>query len=269
MKTSRKAQNATTADASFIEFLDLAGHDLRVPITAMKGQMQLMQRRLRRQEGRSAELGDVAKVLYQIERLHQNLATFLEAAHVAQRRLEVLPAENDLVVTIERLISIYDAGDQAHTIVFEHTDDRAHGIFDRPRVEIVLSALLGNALKYMSSGEVHVRLAVEDDTARIEVSDRGPGVPVGERRRIFDAYTTGSNIENPGVGLGLFVAREVVRLHKGRMGVRARRGGGSTFWFTLPLHALSLPAEQSYELPSMERSGRARTAVTERTLVRA
>lgn len=232
-------------DAAFIQFLDLAGHDLRVPITAMKGQMQLLQRRLRRQQGRETELNDVGKVLYQVERLQQHLATLLEAAHAAQHRLDLLPGEHDLMAVISRLTGIYDAGDSAHAIVVNSEVDSLPGVFDRTRVEVVLSVLFGNAFKYASEGTIEVTVTSADDVARVEVSDAGIGVPSAERRAIFNAYTSGSNIENPGVGLGLFVAREIIRMHHGRMGMRARKGGGSTFWFTLPLHSLQMPTYDS------------------------
>jgi signal transduction histidine kinase len=80
-----------------------------------------------------------------------------------------------------------------------------------------------------------VRLAREEDVVRVEVADRGIGVLPAERSRIFQAYERGSNAENAGAGLGLYVARETIRRHGGRMGVHSRSGGGSVFWFTVPL----------------------------------
>ncbi len=84
-----------------------------------------------------------------------------------------------------------------------------------------------------------MRLTREGAYARIEISDRGIGVPPADRQRIFAAYTRGSNAENAGAGLGLYVCREVVRRSKGRIGVRGQHGGGSVFWFTLPLDPAS------------------------------
>ncbi len=76
----------------------------------------------------------------------------------------------------------------------------------------------------------------EPSVARISVTDSGIGVPPGEENAIFEAYASGSNVENPGVGLGLYVAREIVRGHGGEIGVTSHdRDAGVTFWFTLPL----------------------------------
>ena len=227
----RRQQQAN--DAVFAEFLDLAGHDLRLPITALKGQIQLMQRRLSRRADRESELNDLGKMLYQIERLNHGLEVFLEEARFQQKRLELFLVECDLVAVAQRIVGIYAAGCPGYDIRLETELDALPGIYDRMRVELLLSIFLSNAVKYSPGGEVLVRIAPHAIGARFEVSDQGIGVPSAERFRIFEAYQHGSNVENAGIGLGLHLAREITRMHRGRIGVRARRGGGSTFWFAL------------------------------------
>jgi signal transduction histidine kinase len=221
------------------EFLDLAGHELRSPITALKGHVQLLQRRLRRQAGRETDLADLDKVMFQVERLTHELDTYLEAVHIERGRFELIPAGCDLVAITERLVELYARGVVSHGIHLETAERELAGQWDRHRLQLAVACLLSNAVKYSRGGEVVVRLTREGALARVEISDRGIGVPPADRQQIFTAYVRGSNAENAGAGLGLFVAREIVRASKGRIGVRGRRGGGSVFWFTLPLDPAS------------------------------
>ena len=228
-----------------IDFLDIASHELRTPLTVLRGQAQLMQRRLLKQQERAAESAEVAKMLYQIERMANQLDVFLAAAHIAQQRFQVTPTEIDLVAAVRRALEAPLAGATGHTIRFAAEPEQITGEFDRKRIEELIGILLSNALKFSRGGEVALLLRRQDEnTARLEVHDTGGGVPAGERRRIFDAYTTGSNAENAGAGLGLYVAREIVRRHHGKIGVHARRGGGSVFWVELPVRqpAQAVPA---------------------------
>ena len=235
-RTRAGATGQDEAERRRIDFLDIASHELRTPLTVLRGQAQLMQRRLRKQPEREAESAEVAKMLYQIERMANQLDVFLAATHIAQKRFQVSPAWNDLVATVRRALEAPLAGAPGHTIRFEAEQEEISGEFDRKRIEELVGILLSNALKFSRGGEVALLLRRKDEnTARIEVHDMGSGVPASERRRIFDAYTTGSNAENAGAGLGLFVAREIVRRHHGTIGVRARPGGGSVFWVQLPM----------------------------------
>lgn len=223
-----------TAQPDLDQFLDIAGHELRNPIAALKGQVQLLQRRLRKAEGRERDLADLDKMLYQIERLNTEVDIYLAAAHIAKRRLKVLPEPMDLVMIVERLVGVYAAGAAGHAISLECSAECILGKYDKRRIEQALGVLLNNALKYSPSGQILVRLGAESGIARLEVLDHGVGVPVKERARIFQQYTHGSNVENAGVGLGLYVARVLIRRHVGRIGVQPRPDGGSIFWIELP-----------------------------------
>lgn len=235
--TTRAKRKSGKGDPALVEFLDLAGHELRIPITAMKGQLQLMQRRLRKEEDREADLADVGRILFQVERMNHALEVVLEAAHIEQGRLHLMPAPNDLVGVVQRMVVTYSSASRAHTLALTAPETPLIANVDRARIELVLGILLTNALKYSSGGEIGIVVSADSAHARIEVSDQGIGVPKKDRARIFQPYTRGTNVENGGMGLGLFVARAVIARHSGRMGVRANREAGSTFWFTLPLHA--------------------------------
>ena len=235
MASSSKRAHATSHTDPRETFLDIAGHELRTPITALKGHVQLLQRRLRKQGGREAELAELDKMIYQVERISHELDIYLSASHITRHRFTVVLAEMDLVAAIHRIVALYQAGNPGQTIRLDTEDEHITGLWDRKRIEEIMSALLVNALKFSPTGEITVRITRTGDCARVEVSDQGVGVPAAERRAIFNPYTHGSNVENAGAGLGLHIVREAVHRHHGRVGVRARSGGGSVFWFTLPL----------------------------------
>lgn len=234
--TRAKGKNGKT-DPAIVEFLDTAGHELRGPITAMKGQLQLLQRKLRAQQGRDADLADIARVMFQVERLNHSLEVILEGAHVEQGRLRLMPSTNDLVGVVQRVVTIYSYASRAHTLTLHVPEAPIILSVDRQRIDLVLSVLISNAIKYSAGGEIDVTISTSDDCARVEVSDHGIGVLKEDRGRIFQAYTRGGNVENDGLGLSLYIARAVVSRHGGRMGFRANHPNGSVFWLTLPLHS--------------------------------
>jgi two-component system, chemotaxis family, CheB/CheR fusion protein len=218
------------------QFLDDVSHELRMPLTALKGQIQLMQRRLRRELAHEEDLVDLGKMIYHVERLNHQLDVFLAATHIQQNRYMILPAPCDIVAVVRHLVSIYAAGTSLHTVRFESSLSEFTGEWDRRRIEEATSAFLTNAIKYSRGGEVLVRVERRDDVAIVEVRDQGIGVPARERSSIFHAYTTGSRAESVGIGLGLYVAEQAIKRQHGRIGVRsAGRGQGSVFWFELPL----------------------------------
>ncbi len=258
MVAERKQAEQTSAaskDDAHDDFLDIAGHELRTPITALKGHVQLLQRRLRRQGDREQDLSEVNKMMYQIERLNHQLDIYLAASHITRGKFAVMPAASDVTSIIQRILDIYTRGTTGRTFTFIAPEEPVEGVWDRKRIEQAYAALLTNAIKFSPEGsEIETRIVLEADGVRIEVSDRGMGVLPADRRRIFEPYVHGDNVENTGPGLGLYVAREAIRRQGGRIGVRSRNGGGSTFWCWLPLTATT-------RHPSVEPTDRARGGV--------
>ncbi|HUY76989.1 MAG TPA: HAMP domain-containing sensor histidine kinase [Ktedonobacterales bacterium] len=241
---ARAANQRRVADA---DFPDLIGHELRAPMTILKGQAQLLQRRLRREGGREADLGDLDKMLFQIERLNHQVGALLNVTHLAQRRMTLVPAAFDLAPSVQHIVAVCAAGNPNVAIHYAAPTEPLVGRWDRQRIESVIRELLFNAIKY-GGAEIIVRLTREPDPvkgrghsgeqARLEVEDHGIGVPAGERNAIFGEGVQASNAAHTGIGLGLYVAREIVRRHHGRIGVRPhtpKGAPGSIFWLTLPL----------------------------------
>ncbi len=224
----------TPEGLSTLGFLNLAGHELRAPVTALKGQIQLMQRRLRREGGRERDEESLARMLYQAERMQQFVAVYLDTAYNGRGELSLLRQPRDLIPLVERIVTLYGIASSDHPMRLETAEMSLEGQFDPSRIELVVRELLGNALKYTTPGEVVVRVARVGAQAWVEVEDAGPAIPQAYVETIFTPYVTIPEMHNSGLGLGLAIAREVTRLHGGEMGLR-RGKRGNLFWFTLPL----------------------------------
>lgn len=223
------------------ELLTVMSHELRTPITVIAGYARLLlsekvgplndeQRRF---------LGESAK---SCQRLSGFIGNLLEAAHDmgGERPLEV--CETGLASTIEGVVAflrpLLDEHRLALRFALERGDPRAR--FDPPRVEQVLTNLIGNAVKYAPAGscvEIATRRVQHEgrDFVEVAIADEGPGVAPEDRERIFEAYVRAGEASGAGgLGLGLAICRRIVSAHGGRIGVTSRPEGGSRFAFTLP-----------------------------------
>ncbi len=218
-----------------VAFMDVASHELRSPLTALSGTAQILQRRLRQDPERTSDLADLDKILYHAARLANQVDVFLAAAHLAQQRFEIVPTECDAIAATRRVTDLFAAASRGRAITFEADSEDLPIIADRKRLEELLTILLSNAVKYSPRGDIAVRVTHTPRSLRVEVADRGIGVPPAERRHVFEPYARASNNAANTPGLGLYVARAIVQRHNGTIGVRAHQGGGSVFWFELPL----------------------------------
>jgi NtrC-family two-component system sensor histidine kinase KinB len=116
-------------------------------------------------------------------------------------------------------------------------------LVDAERADVVLTNLLGNALRHTpAGGRIAVRVRRAGTAVRFEVEDTGEGIPRQYLERIFERFFQVPGAKRGGVGLGLYISREIVRAHGGEMGVESEEGKGSRFWFTLPVAAEPSPA---------------------------
>jgi signal transduction histidine kinase len=234
MDVRQKVDGGRVTSLTTSGFLNVAGHELRAPVTALKGQLQLMQRRIRKEGGRARDDEALTKMLYQIERMQQLVAVYLDASYQERGELSLMRQPNNLVALVERTVNLYAVASAKHPLRLETTETTLNGAFDGGRIDLVMRELLGNAMKYTGAGEIVVRLRREGALASVEVEDAGPAISSERADAIFEPYVTDADLQNTGLGLGLSVARAEVRLHGGEMGLRQGERG-NIFWFTLPL----------------------------------
>jgi signal transduction histidine kinase/CHASE3 domain sensor protein len=247
------------------EFIATAAHELRNPLAALSGYNQLIQRVISKGIANQPMIErNVGEMSRQIMRLNNLVERLLDASRIQLGRLILDRSTQDLVVIARMVVEDLKAADgNAHNIVLT-APEALTGCWDGVRLEQVMTNLVGNALRHTpANSKVEVILQKKGSHARVEVIDEGPGIPPEQRPHLFDRYyqtttltpsmipderppagddqTTGTDVRSnvpqrrQGLGLGLYISHEIVRAHKGQIGVDPNPEGGSIFWFTLPL----------------------------------
>jgi signal transduction histidine kinase len=215
------------------EFVSNAAHELRNPIAGISGSIEVLLGGAKDDpEARDHFLSRLAEDAERISRLTHALLTLARMEAVAEGQAEVV----DLQIAAEDATQAVLPPEDLDVRIEVEPGLSVRG--DPALVRQVMISLLTNACKHTpGGGMVRLRaLAGSNDNAVIEVSDTGTGIPAEERDRIFERFYRGSNaIQKEGFGLGLSIARRMVELMDGEIGVRSEVDRGSTFWFSLPI----------------------------------
>jgi signal transduction histidine kinase/CheY-like chemotaxis protein len=229
------------------DFLTVAAHELRTPLTPLSMYLQSIERRVKRRQAVGGEL--VTKARRQVDRLGTLVEDLLDISRLESRRLHLSSADVEINDLVEDVVADFRAQTRTHDIRFHRAGAPVLVDGDRERLEQVLVNLMTNAIKYSpQGGEIFVAVERAGDEARVSVSDPGIGVPKEEQPRLFQRFFRAANANTrnySGLGIGLFVAHEIVRRHGGRFEVRSEAGKGSTFTFYLPLSQRARAAVES------------------------
>jgi len=239
-KTSALEENqrlARTAQAALKlrdDFIGMAAHELRTPLTSLRLQMQLWQKGVSAEKGKEFAFSHL--VQRQADRLVGLVESMLDGAALAsgQMSLELQPVELGELVRagIERLSSQLVA---SGTPVETRLESRVEVYGDPRRLAQLVETLLANACKYGAGKPIAVELSQPDGKARLVVRDQGIGIEAKDQTRIFDAFERAVLPTNyPGLGLGLYLARQIAEAHGGRIDVQSGAGTGSVFIVSLP-----------------------------------
>ena len=224
-----EAQRQFTADAS---------HELRSPLTALRGELELVRRRDRAPAEYRAVVDSALEEVERLCRVSDDLLTLARSdAGVMEPRLRQADLAELVSHTLERLRG---RAEQSGIELRLHAPEQLRACFDPDLIGRVLWNLLDNAVKFSRpGGVVDVWLRAESDQALVEVADAGPGIPVEQIPRLFERFfrvdesrTTGA--ATSGTGLGLSIAMALVQLHGGEITVDNREGGGAVFRVRLP-----------------------------------
>lgn len=240
------------------EFLSVAAHELKTPLTSLQVIAQLLLRRIGRgQIGDMERLQDALKTMdEQVGRLAILVTQLLEMVRLQGGRLVLEPAHANLAELVTGVVARQRAWNTTHEVMLAAPEE-AWVVVDSFRIEQVVANLLENAVKYSPAGsQIDVELRCPaGEPVELRVRDRGIGIPPEHRSRIFEQfYRAHSADHRSGMGLGLYICREVVELHGGQITAEFPEDGGSCF-------IVRLPAAVAVELaPAGERSGDGRAS---------
>jgi signal transduction histidine kinase len=214
------------------EFLSIVGHELRTPITTLLLIAQVLQKGKIYPKNKKS----IDTISYELTRLNSLISDLLDTSRLDTNKFRISPQEIDLSQFIENSL------DKLRMVITKHKlfvkkMVKVKIAADPHRLEQVMINLVSNAAKYSHPGST-ITISAESKGKKVivAISDQGIGIPKKNFERIFDKYyqiqhQTTSN----GFGLGLYITREIIRKHKGKIWVESQEGKGSTFYFTLPI----------------------------------
>ena len=211
-------------------------HEFRTPLTSLRMALHLcLEQAVGPITEKQADLLYVAR--QDTERLQQIVDDLLDLSRIQSGRIELHPRVVDAASLARDATQPFrgPAETKGIDLRLELLPSLGAVVADPERIELAFSNLVGNAVKYTPpGGRIAVSAARRDGTVRYAVSDSGPGVPPELRQAIFEKFFRRPGATAPGAGLGLFIAKEIVEAHSGKIGVEGKAGEGSTFWFELP-----------------------------------
>lgn len=219
------------------EFIGLASHELKTPLTSISGYLQIIERSLAPQDRNKNFIG---KALAQVNKLTTLISDLLDVSKIQTGKLPLSYTKFNLTELVTDVAEMMQPNYASHKIELQYPETPVMLNADHQRVEQVIINLITNAIKY-SPGADRIAITVTSDNERIRVSvqDFGIGIDKDQQERIFSRFYRVENLAShmSGLGIGLYICHEIIERHKGEMWVNSELGKGSTFAFELPVNA--------------------------------
>jgi signal transduction histidine kinase len=232
------------------DFIGIAGHELKTPLAALLMQLQIIQRTFTTDspERTQARLERAVTAAWRMDKLIHQL---LDVARIGSGKLELDARQVDLVPLVEAVAARFaDAGEAAHKIALHVKQSPIEGTWDCDRLDQVVTNLVSNALKYGRSQPIGIHLFVEESQAVMRVTDSGIGMDQEQMARLFTQFERAPGVRQiAGLGLGLWITRQIVHASAGTIDVHSELGEGTTFTVRLPMAPPS--GSQSTRPPSV------------------
>jgi PAS domain S-box-containing protein len=239
------AERAARADAQAAirvrdAFLAIASHELKNPLTSLLGNAQLLQRRAARAGAQSnRDQQTISVIVDQAARLNKLLTLLLDVSQLENGQLSLERTPLDLCALTQRVVSDVQPTSTQHTLTATIPTMPLIIDGDALRLEQVLHNLLQNAIKYSPGGGlISVTVAQREQMACVAVTDQGIGIPQSALPHLFERFFRAAQVDTGGIsglGIGLYVVKEIMTLHDGMITVASTEGAGSTFTICLPL----------------------------------
>lgn len=219
------------------EFISIASHELKTPMTTVKGYIQLLERSVQKGDLNTVK-GRLQKVHDQVEKLNLLIADLLDISKIESGKLKFNKKYFSFTELLDHILEAMEhANPQMNFVVNNTVHDDVYG--DEIRIEQVIVNFLTNAIKYSpDSKEVHITAEVRNGEVFFAVKDFGIGMPQEHLEHIFDKFyrVEESSERFQGLGIGLYICSEIIERHNGKIGVNSQLGSGSEFYFSIPLH---------------------------------
>ncbi len=226
---------AETAARIKDEFLSIASHELKTPLTALKLQIDSLRHQTDSLDPRLAK--KVERAACGADRLNGLVESLLDVSRIESGGLTLHPERYDLSDAIETLVEglRLTAAKAGCALTFE-SSGACVGVWDRVRLEQVASNLIENAIKYAAGKPIHVTLSKRDGEVALTVSDQGPGLTDAALSKLFDRFGRAAPTRHyGGLGIGLYISHEIIAAHGGTIAAENRGSGGARFTVRMPL----------------------------------
>ncbi|RYD80177.1 MAG: PAS domain S-box protein [Sphingobacteriales bacterium] len=217
------------------DFIGMVSHELKTPLTAISGFVQVLQSRAKKTDD-SYSLLALNRAYNQVKKMTSMINGFLNVSRLESGKLLIEKTNFRLDELLKELIDESDIVQFSHEIILS-VNDPIEVNADRDKIGSVISNLLSNAVKYSSAGtKIDVKCEVIKNKALVSVTDHGIGIDAEDLEKLFDRYyRVGKHHTVSGFGIGLYLSAEIVERHNGKIGVESEVGKGSTFYFEIPL----------------------------------
>ncbi len=217
------------------DFLSIASHELKTPLTPLAVRLSAIGRKL--QAGEPVAPDAIDKPLRSLRKLTELINDLLDASRIEQGRLLLHPERQPFNDIVAQAVAPYEGASPLHRVNLRMPDESLWVYADRQRLGQVVTNLVDNAIKYSpAGGDVDVVVRSHPDGVELEVTDHGIGIPASQVDRLFERFyrATNSTVSYGGLGLGLYITRDIVERHGGRIWAQSVAGVGSQFHVVLP-----------------------------------
>lgn len=219
------------------DFVALASHELKTPITSIKMYTQVLEKQFIN-KGNMTTAKFFSNMDQQLNRLTELIYTLLDVSRVREGKIEYKKEKFPIDDLIKEIIMEFHGTFKTHKIMLDG-QTRQKIIADKNRIRQVIINLINNAIKYSPKADkVIINTKKETKNIVVKVQDFGIGIPKAQQDRIFDRFYQVDNLKAktyPGLGLGLYIAKEVIENHQGKLWLKSQEHKGSSFYFSLPI----------------------------------
>jgi len=221
------------------DLISMASHELKTPVTSLKGFINLLERRLITQ-GNQQDLYYVTRINAQVNKLTKLINDLLDLSRMQTGKLAYREEHFEMNTLVHEIMENIQGTTQTHHLLIEE-QTQAETVGDRDRIGQVVTNLLNNAIKYSpQASTILIRIAKDQNNILVGIQDFGIGIAKEHQHKIFERFYQVTDPEEktyPGLGIGLYTSYEIIKRHGGQIWVDSQKGHGSTFHFTLPLSA--------------------------------